>query len=203
MSLNVLWFVFRTSNFVLKNAYFVLYYKANGMPIIFAWVIVALVSPFLNSGLCFFMAKVNAGNNVKIFFTNYVNLLLLTVVVACFLSCFEKDFVMLSVAYGTGCILKTFISGPKYFVSCTLSQQEVTIQCITSRFTKKTFVLPVEQITNAKLSPGRRWYNFPQVYTITVNDEEGKFYLLNPINSNDYFYLINNEDVNALKPAGE
>lgn len=180
-----------------------MYYKAKGMFIIYVCGIGFLVSPFLSGGLFSVLARITVSNKVKIFFVSYIRVVLLVAIIALCLAHFYKDIVTSSLALLMGALFSSFINGDKYFVSCTLSQQEVTIQCITSRFTKKTFVLPVEQITNAKLSAGKRWYNFPQVYTITVNDEEGKFYLLNPITSSDYFYLINNDDTAALKPAGE
>jgi hypothetical protein len=160
-----------------------------------------LVSPFLNSGLYYFLAKINAGNKVKIFFISYVSLLLLTVVVAIFLSYFEKDFVMHSAAYGTGCIFFTFINGEKYFVSCTLSQHTVDIQYLTPLLKAKVIVLPINQITSTTISAGKGWYNLPHKYTLTSNGKAVWFYILNPITSNDCFYLIDNTEANPHQPA--
>lgn len=160
-----------------------------------------LGAPFLNGVLFSALTKLSISNNVKIFFGSYVRVLLLVAIMATILAHFEKDFVMLSVAYLTGMSFFTFINGEKYFVSCTLSQQAVTIQYLTSRFTTKTVVLPIGQITGTKLSAGKGWYGYPHRYTITFNDEEGKFYILSPITSSDFFYLVDNTDVNNPKPA--
>lgn len=160
-----------------------------------------LMSPFLNALLFSVLTKLTIENSVKIFFTSYVRVVLLAAILTTILVHFEKDFVMLGIAYLTGGLLFTFISGPKYFVSSNLSLQAVTIQYKTSRFTTKTVVLPIEQITSTKLSAGRRWYNLPHIYTITFNNEEGKFYILNPITSADFFYLLDGTADATPKPA--